>query len=73
MRNFCGKSSNELHEMNDESESECEETITFPKQPIKKSCFTDSKLDYDRFCLECQETSREIFEPDLFVFSRIVR
>ena len=65
-----GNLPNEFHEMNDESESECEKTITFTKQPFKKCCFTDSKLDHNRFCSECQETFRKMFEPDLFAFSR---
>ena len=66
---FIREFANDFEQMN-ESESECEETITFSEEPFKKSCFTDSKLHYDSFCSVCRETFREKLEGDLFAFSR---
>ena len=43
----------EMNNMDNESESESEETITFTEEPFKKSCFTDSKLNYECFCRKC--------------------
>ena len=68
---FMGELANHFEQMNDGSKSECEETITFPEEPLKKSCFTDSKLDYNIFCSVCRESFREKFERDLFVFQKI--
>ena len=70
---FMGCYPNDFDEMACESGSECEEIITFPGKIFRKSCFTHSKLDFERFCSVCQKKKkiREDFECDLFVFSRI--
>ena len=67
---FIGCHPNEFENMSGESGSECEETISFPRKKMLCSCFTQSKIDFDRFCSACQEKFKEEFEPDLFKFSR---
>ena len=68
---FVRRLPNDFREMNDESDSECEETIRFPIRPCKKSCFTSSILNYRHFCWECQEFYKKWFTEDLYVLSRI--
>ena len=68
---FVGRLPNDFSEMNRESDSECEESITFPIQPCKKSCFTSSLLVYRHLCCEFQEFYRENFVSDLHVLFRI--
>ena len=48
---FVGRLANDFSEMNRESDSECEDSITFSIQPCKKSCFISSLLDYRLFNL----------------------
>ena len=49
---------NEFDEMASESGSECEETIDFPGKIFRKSCFTHSKLDFERFCSVCHKKKK---------------
>ena len=68
---FTGSLTNVFFEMNNASESNCEEEVCFFRKLPKKSCFTDSKLDYKLYCSVCQRNLREKFEKDLYVLSRV--
>ena len=52
---FIGCYPNDFDEMASESGSEFEETIDFPGKIFRKSCFTHSKLDFERSCSVCQK------------------